>query len=244
MNNSISRSKWLATTAILAAMASVLFFWEMPVPLMPTFIQFDFSLLPCLIGSVALGPLSGITIALFKDLIHLIFKGFGATGGIGDLADFFVCASVILPSSLIYKKMPNIKGLILGLSVGSLVSGFFAGLMLNAIIVYPLYDKFLLPMTAIIGMYQQIRPSSNGLWEVLAIFNMPYTFLKCAIISVMAVLIAKPLQGVLLKYSKPKQLPDQSSLEKQQDVSMENNKENTAEANNSDDENGKNVKTA
>ena len=109
MNNSISRSKWLATTAILAAMASVLFFWELPVPLMPSFIQFHFSLLPCLIGSVALGPLSGITIALFKDLIHLIFKGFGATGGIGDLADFFVCASIILPSSLIYKKMPNIK---------------------------------------------------------------------------------------------------------------------------------------
>ncbi len=212
---------------------------------MPSFIQFDFSLLPCLIGSVALGPVSGITIALFKDLIHLIFKGFGATGGIGDLADFFVCASVILPFSLIYKKMPNIKGLILGLSVGSLVSGVFAGLILNAIIVYPLYDKFLLPMTAIIGMYQQIRPSSNGLWEVLAIFNMPYTFLKCAIISVMAVLIAKPLQGVLLKYSKPKQAVDQSSLEKQDDKpSDDNNGENTAVENPVNSENDENVKTA
>lgn len=204
MNNSISRSKWLATTAILAAMATVLFFWEMPVPLMPSFIQFDFSLLPCLIGSVALGPLSGITIALFKDLIHLFAKGISTTGGIGDLADFFVCITVILPSSLIYKKTPNIKGLILGLTVGSVASGVVSGLILNALIIYPLYDKFLLPMTAILNMYKQIRPSSSGLWEVLAIFNMPYTFLKCAIISVIAVIIAKPLESILSRYSKSK----------------------------------------
>lgn len=221
MNNSISRSKWLATTAILAAMASVLFFWEMPVPLMPSFIQFDFSLLPCLIGSIALGPLSGITIALFKDLIHLIFKGIASTGGIGDLADFFVCACVILPFALIYKKKPDIKGLIIGLVVGCVTSGVVAGLFLNAIIVYPLYDKFLLPMTAIIGMYKEIRPSSNGLWEVLAIFNMPYTFLKCAVISIVAVLIAKPLESVLVKYSKPKQR-DSSSFEKQEKESDAN----------------------
>lgn len=242
MNSSISRSKWLATTAILAAMASVLYFWEMPVPLMPSFIQFDFSLLPCLIGSVALGPLSGITIALFKDLIHLIFRGLSTTGGIGDLADFFVCASVILPFSLIYKKMPDIKGLILGLSIGSVASGFFAGLILNALIVYPLYDKFLLPMTAIIDMYKQIRPSSSGLWEVLAIFNMPYTFLKCAIISVMAVLIAKPLESVLVKYSKPQQTLDQASLEKQDDASSEKTEDNALEddtAENVDEQNAK-----
>lgn len=237
MNNSISRSKWLATTAILAAIASVLFFWEMPVPLMPTFIQFDFSLLPCLIGSVALGPLSGITIALFKDLIHLIFKGFGATGGIGDMADFFVCLCMILPFSLIYKKIPNYKGLILGLAVGSVVSGFFAGLVLNALIVYPLYDKFLLPMTAIIGMYQQIRPSSNGLWEVLAIFNMPYTFLKCAIISVMAVIIAKPLQGVLVKFSKSPRKSDSSNIEKDIDDNSENLKNNTEDTQNASQDN-------
>lgn len=213
MNNSISRSKWLATTAILAAMASVLYFWEMPVPLMPSFIQFDFSLLPCLIGSISLGPLSGIVISLFKEIIHLIFKGFGATGGIGDMADFFVCLLIILPSGLIYKKMPNIKGLILGLSVGSIASGIISGLVLNALIIYPLYDKFLLPMTAILDMYKQIRPSSSGLWEVLAIFNMPYTFLKCAIISVIAVLIAKPLESVLSKYSKPKQTNSDGSRE-------------------------------
>lgn len=197
MSNKISRSKWIATTAVLAGMASVLFFLEMPVPLMPSFIQFDFSMLPIFIGNIALGPASAIVITIVKDLIHLIIKGAGATGGVGDLADFVTCLCFILPSGIIYKKLPNFKGMIIGLAVGCVSSAVLSGLVFNALVVYPLYDKFILPMTAIIGMYQQIRPSSNGLWEVLAIFNMPYTFLKCVIISIIAVIIAKPLRSLL-----------------------------------------------
>ena len=204
MTKSVSRSKWLALTAILSAMASVLYFLEMPVPLMPAFIQFDFSMLPIFIGNIALGPLSGLVITIVKDLIHLIIKGAGATGGIGDLADFFTCLCFILPSGLIYKKFPNFKGMIAGLIMGCISSALLSGLIFNALVVYPLYDKFILPMTAIIGMYQQIRPSANGLWEILAMFNMPYTFLKCVIISIIAVLIAKPLSS-LLKINKNQQ---------------------------------------
>lgn len=197
MNNSISRSKWLAITAIFSAMASILMFWELPVPLMPSFIQFDFSLLPCLIGNFILGPIGGILIALFKNIIHLIFKGFGATGGIGNIADFIVCLLIIIPSSLFYKKYPNIKGAIIGLIIGSFCSAIIGGLVFNAIVVYPLYDKFLLPMDAIINMYKQIRPSSSGLWEVLAIFNMPYTFAKCIILSIVTIIVYKPLKNFI-----------------------------------------------
>lgn len=197
MSKTVSRSKWLALTAILSAMASVLYFLEMPVPLMPAFIQFDFSMLPIFIGNIALGPLSGIVITIIKDLIHLIIKGAGATGGIGDLADFLTCLCFILPSGLIYKRFPNFKGITIGLITGCISSALLSGLIFNALVVYPLYDKFILPMTAIIGMYQQIRPSANGLWEILAIFNMPYTFLKCVVISIIAVIIAKPLSSLL-----------------------------------------------
>ncbi|MDE7348436.1 MAG: ECF transporter S component, partial [Clostridia bacterium] len=143
------------------------------------------------------GPLSGIVITIIKDLIHLIIKGAGATGGIGDLADFFTCLCFILPSGLIYKKFPSFKGMTVGLITGCISSALLSGLVFNALVVYPLYDKFILPMTAIIGMYQQIRPSANGLWEILAIFNMPYTFLKCVVISIIAVIIAKPLSSLL-----------------------------------------------
>lgn len=200
MKKTISRSKWLATTAVLSAMASILYFLEIPAPLMPPFIQFDFSMLPIFIGNITLGPLSGIVIAAVKDLIHLIIKGAGATGGIGDLADFFTCACFILPSGFIYKKFPSFKGMTIGLITGCFSAALLSGLLFNALVVYPLYDKFILKMQAIIGMYQKIRPSAKNLWEVLAIFNVPYTFLKCVVISIIAVIISKPLQSVLIKY--------------------------------------------
>lgn len=199
MYNTLSRSKWLATTALLSAMASVLMFWGLPVPLMPAFIKLDFSLVPCIIGNIALGPLSGIAVTVIKEIIHLLIKGIGSTGGVGDLADLFTCLCVIIPSGFIYKKFPNIKGLILGLSIGSLTSGILSGLLFNALVIYPLYGKFMIPMEQIIAMYQKIRPSSDGLWEILAIFNMPFTFLKCAVISVIAVFIAKPLERYVIK---------------------------------------------
>lgn len=209
MKKTVSRSKWLALTAVLSAMASVLYFLEMPVPLMPGFIQFDFSMLPIIIGNIALGPVSGIVITLVKDLIHLIIKGAGATGGVGDLADFFTCLCFILPSALIYKKFPNFKGLITGLIAGCISSAVLSGLIFNALVVYPVYTN-LMPIEAIIGAYKQFRPSVNGLWEVLAIFNMPYTFLKCLVISIIAVMIAKPLQSMLKIGASAKKQPIQS----------------------------------
>ena len=199
MNTKISRSKWLATSAILSAMASVLMFWELPVPLMPPFIKLDFSLLPCIIGSIALGPTSGIMVTTIKELIHLMVKGASSTGGGGNLAGYFTCLCVVIPVGLIYKYRPNIKGLIFGLIIGSICSGVLSGLVFNALVIYPLYDKFMLPMTQIVAMYQKIRPNSSGLWEVLAIFNMPFTFLKCLIVSIIAVFISKPLDRFVLR---------------------------------------------
>ena len=199
MNSKVSRSKWLATSAILAAMASVLMFWELPVPLMPPFIKLDFSLLPCIIGSIALGPTSGIMVTTIKELIHLMVKGASQTGGVGNLADYFTCLCVVIPVGLIYKYRPNIKGLIFGLIIGSICSGVLSGLVFNALVIYPLYDKFMIPMTQIVAMYQKIRPNSSGLWEVLAIFNMPFTFLKCLIVSIVAVFISKPLDRFVLR---------------------------------------------
>ena len=50
----------LAVTAVLGAAASALMFIGIHVPLMPSFLQLDFSELPALIASFSLGPLSGV----------------------------------------------------------------------------------------------------------------------------------------------------------------------------------------
>ena len=56
----------LATIAILAAIASVLYILEIPIVL---FYKLDFSNVPVVLGGFAMGPLQGILVLLMKDLI-------------------------------------------------------------------------------------------------------------------------------------------------------------------------------
>ena len=56
-----------------------------------------------------------------------------------------------------------------------------------------------LPLDAIIGMYQAIRPSANGLLECLVTFNMPFTFFKGMLDVALCFLVYKPLSPLLHK---------------------------------------------
>ena len=72
-------------TAVLTAMASVLMYYEVPLPFMPPFLKFDFSEIPVVIGSFAIGPVFGVIIELLKNLIHLPMT---QTAGIGEMSNF------------------------------------------------------------------------------------------------------------------------------------------------------------
>jgi riboflavin transporter FmnP len=52
-------------------------------------------------------------------------------------------------------------------------------------------------MDAIIGMYQKLIPSVNGLLSCLVIFNMPFTFVKGILCSIITFLIYKPISGFI-----------------------------------------------
>ena len=56
-----------------------------------------------------------------------------------------------------------------------------------------------LPLDTIIGMYQAIRPSVNGLLECLVIFNLPFNLVKGVLTAIVCFLIYKPLSPLLHK---------------------------------------------
>ena len=60
--------KKMTLTAMLAAIAVILMYMEIPVPFMPGFIKLDISDLPALFGSFIYGPLCGVFKMYF---IHL-----------------------------------------------------------------------------------------------------------------------------------------------------------------------------
>ena len=56
-----------------------------------------------------------------------------------------------------------------------------------------------MPLDVIIGMYQELIPSVDGLMACLVIFNAPFTLLKGLLDMALAFLIYKPLSPLLHK---------------------------------------------
>ena len=78
----------MVITAMMSAVAIVVYYFDFPVPFMPSFIKLDLSNVISLLAGFAMGPVAGITVCLIKNLVHLVVKGFGTTMGIGDIFDF------------------------------------------------------------------------------------------------------------------------------------------------------------
>ena len=184
---------------MLSAVAFILMFIEFPIPmLIPSFVKMDFSDLPALLGAFALGPVYGVVISFMKNLLHIIIKG-TSTACVGELCNFMLGAVFSAVAGFIYKHHKSRKTAILGAVAGAAAMAVFS-VPSNYFITYPAYVEFYhMPLEAILGMYQAIRPSTNGLLECLMVFNMPFTFVKGMIDVALCFLIYKPLSPLLHK---------------------------------------------
>ena len=187
-----SNTRKITITGMLSAIAFILMYLDFSVPFMPTFIKMDLSELPALIGSFALGPVSGLCICLIKNLLHLMKT---STGGVGELSNFILGASFVVTAGIVYKKNNTKKGALVGSVIGALVMAVIS-VITNYFIVYPIYTNFM-PMEAIIGAYQAIIPSMDSLLKCLIVFNMPFTFVKGMLSVLITFLIYKRLSPIL-----------------------------------------------
>ena len=65
-----NKIRTMAQIGMLSAIATVLMLFEIPLPFAPSFYEIDFSEVPILIGSFAMGPLAGAAIELIKILLN------------------------------------------------------------------------------------------------------------------------------------------------------------------------------
>ena len=182
----------LVYTALMAALSVVLSeVLKFNVPFMPSFITFDFSDVPALLAALTMGPVSGVAVALIKNLEGLITS---MTGGVGELSNFILCACLVLPAGLIANKSAKYSHVIPACLCGAAV---MAGVSLasNYFVVYPIYTA-IMPMEVIIGMYRAILPSADTLFKCLLIFNVPFTFVKGIIASAVAIPLYKRLRPI------------------------------------------------
>lgn len=187
---------FLTTSGILAAIASILRFIEMPLPLLPPFLKIDLSDVPALIGGFALGPWAGAAILLIKNLVYLPVT---QTGGVGEIADFVVSLSLVLPAALIYGKARNRSGAFWGMALGVAFMSFVAGPLMNYYVLIPLYSKFM-PIDQIIAMAHAAGTGINDLWTYTLYAVVPFNLFKSVVVCAITYLLYKPLSPVLHKY--------------------------------------------
>lgn len=194
-----SRTHKLTVTAMLSAVAFVLMFIEFPIPaLIPAFVKLDISDLPELLAAFSLGPVYGVAVAFLKNVLFSVLHG-TSSAYVGELFNFLMGAVFAFTAGFIYRRNKTRKGALLGAVVGALLMAVLS-VPLNYFVVYPAYVVcFHLPLDAIIGMYQEIRPSADGLLECLLTFNMPFTFVKGMIDVALCFLVYKPLSPLLHK---------------------------------------------
>lgn len=186
------RIRLIVVTGILGAISTILMMLSFSVPFMPSFIKMDFSELPALIAAFSMGPLSGVLVCLIKNVINLTMT---TTGGVGELANFLLGCCLVLPAGFLYRFRRTRRGAFLGALIGSVAMGLVS-LPINYYITYPIYAKFM-PLEAIIQQYQAIFPGVDGLFSCLLIFNVPYTFLKGLIDTVLTFLIYKHISPLI-----------------------------------------------
>lgn len=192
--SSKEKTRIIAGCGMLTAVAVVLQYLEIPIPIMPGFIKLDFSDLPEIIGAFAYGPVAGIVIALLKNLIHMAVS---QSGFVGELSNFMLGAVFAGVAGLIYSKNKTKKGAIIASLSGTLAMALISWAT-NYFIIYPLYYSVMgFPEPAILQMYQALLPSTKNIAQALIIFNVPFTFAKGLIDVAVALVIYKPLSKLL-----------------------------------------------
>ncbi len=187
-------TSFIARIAILSALATVIMFFEFPLPLFPVFLKIDFSEIPALLAAFALGPWSAVMIELIKNLIHLPMS---STMGIGEVANFLVGSIFVIPVGLIYKRMKNKGGAVIALGTGILSMAVFASL-LNYFALIPLYAAVLnFPVDAVVGMGTQANENIVGIKSLIAFGILPFNLIKGVVVSLIVTLMYKKLSPLL-----------------------------------------------
>ena len=200
MQQTIKRTKFLTPTtlvkiSILSSIGYILMFISVPLPMLfPEFLKVDISDLPALLGGIALGPMAGVTIAFFKNLLQFI-TGMSTTGGVGEFANFLIGGSFVFTVSYIYSKKRDVAGVIIGLISGIIVMTI-VGCIANYFIILPFYSKIGWSIDAVVAMGSAINPAINNKLSFVIWIIAPFNILKSGIMSLLTLPMYKKIEKI------------------------------------------------
>lgn len=194
----LRNTKNLVTIAMLGAVGALLMLWELPLTFVaPSFYKLDFSEVPVLIGTFALGPVAGVLTETVKILIKLVIKP-TTTGGVGELANFIIGCAMVLPAGLLYLRNKTRKTAYFSLGLGTLTMTA-VGVVVNATVLLPFYSKFM-PLEQIVAAGSAIFPAVNSVWSFALWCVAPFNLIKGIAVSLLTALLYKRISRVIKEF--------------------------------------------
>lgn len=194
----IFSTRKVAMIGMFSAIAMILHLFDFPLPFAPGFYKLDFSELPILVGTFAFGPAAGVMMEFVKIMLKLLIKG-TSTAFVGDLANFVIGCSLILPASVIYAFRKNKKSAILACITGTLIMTVF-GTAFNAIYLLPAFSKLYgTPLDQLLALGTAVNPLARegSIVSFVAACVAPMNLIKGASVSLVTLLIYKPLSPII-----------------------------------------------
>ena len=119
------------------------------------------------------------------------------TGGIGELANFIMGCSFVVPAAYIYQHKKTMKSAIIGMCIGTL-SLVVIGALVNYFIVLPLYaGVFGWPIETIIEMGTKLNASVTDLKTFVLLMNCPFNLIKGVLSSLIVFISYKKISPLL-----------------------------------------------
>ena len=186
----------MAIVGVFSAVSFVLMLLEFPLPFAPSFYKFDFSDMPALVGGFAAGPFAGVMIEFIKILLKLVIKG-TSSGFIGEIANFVVGTSFVVPATIIYRLRKTRKTALISCIVGTICITL-AGSFLNAFFLLPAYAVIYgCDISMLVEMGTQINPAITSVTTFCLLAVAPFNLIKGIVDSVITFALYKHISPIL-----------------------------------------------
>ena len=188
----------MSMVGIMSAITVILYYFvKFNLPIFPPWLDIQVSELPALITGFAYGPFAGCLVIIVRFFIKLPGT---ITAGVGELADLVLSISVVLVSSIIYKKHKTIKGALvatgIGVGVGVVVSCF-----LNWLVLIPAYIYLAgFPLDALVGMLSYMPfevTRENFMLAYVLVVALPFNLVRFILVYALTFLLYKRTHKLL-----------------------------------------------
>lgn len=190
------RARELAFIGLMGALSAILMLFRFPIPFMPPFLSFDLSGLIEMLGGFIFGPAAALCIIILKILLQLVMQG-SFSLGTGELQNFILSSSYVLPALFIYHRKKTRKTAVIGMLCSTLlVSG--VAIVTNLFLILPFYVKlFGMTMDDIIAMCSAVNPAMKDAFTLALFGLLPFNLIKYGVTSVLTFILYKRLSRAI-----------------------------------------------